>query len=148
MPIHHERVQRGSQPGVREEGIRRQWDEGPQHPISMLERAGTVGRNGRPSFFKVRGNGEARIRTEYSQSMTPRQRRRWNERGRFQFSDPETGRPPASIEEAIANHQSFVDRRANFCRAQAERMQRRVNGSNLHSRGNGRLAVKTYNVSR
>ncbi|KAK7729712.1 hypothetical protein SLS63_006093 [Diaporthe eres] len=144
--------QRGAQPWVREEGVRRQWDEGPQHPVSMLERAGTVGRDGQPSLFQMRGNGEVRIRTEYWASMTARQKRRWNERGRFQFRDPETGRPPANIQEAIANHQSFIDRR-DFCLAQAERMQRRMNGSNLRSlgngrRGNGRLAVKTYNVPR
>ncbi|KAK7697789.1 hypothetical protein SLS64_013190 [Diaporthe eres] len=118
----------------------------------MLERAGTVGRDGQPSLFQMRGNGEVRIRTEYWASMTARQKRRWNERGRFQFRDPETGRPPANIQEAIANHQSFIDRR-DFCLAQAERMQRRMNGSNLRSlgngrRGNGRLAVKTYNVPR
>lgn len=94
----------------------------------MLERAGTVERNGRPSLFQMRGNGEVRIRTEFWQSMTPRQRRRWNERCRHQFSDHETGRPPADIQEAIANHQSFIDYRRDFCLAQAERMQRRVNG--------------------
>lgn len=145
MPIHHERAQRGIQPWVREEDVRRQWDDGPQHPVSMLERAGTARLDGRPSMFQVGGNGEVRIRTQFWQSVTLRQRRRWNERGRFQFSGPETGRPPASIEEALANHQTFIDRRADFCRAQAERMQRRMNESNLCS---GRPVVTTYNVPR
>ncbi|KAI7777386.1 hypothetical protein LA080_003595 [Diaporthe eres] len=140
--------QRGAQPWVREESVRRQWIEGPEHPVSMLERAGTIGRNGRPSLFQMRGNGEVRIRTKFWQSMTARQRRRWNERGRHQFSNHETGLPPADIQEAIANHQSFIDYRRDICLAQAERMQRRMNGPNLRSRGNGRSAVKTHNVPR
>lgn len=118
-PIHQARVDRGSQPWVREPGTRRQFDEGPQQPISMLERAGTS-RDGIPRLFIARSSEEIRIQTQYWDSMSARQRQRWNSRVRSQF--PGTASTPT---EALNHHHNFLQSREQFCRQQATRMSQR-----------------------
>lgn len=123
-PIHNARIARGDQPWVREQGRRRQYDEGPQHPISMLERAGTWGQ-GQPQLYTSR-SGEVRISTTYWGSMTDRQRRRWNARTRSQLRNYATGEMPSSITEALNNHRSYIHHRREFCHRQAAQMQQRM----------------------
>lgn len=108
-PLQQRRVQNGTQPWVRGAGLPRQFEESPQHPISILERAGTRRPDGLPAFFRQPGSGEISLITDHWLRMTERQKHRWNRRVREQFRDPDTGAVATSVEEALTNHEAFID---------------------------------------
>lgn len=116
QPIHQARVARGLQPWVREEGTRRQPQEGPQHPISMLERAGTFGGDGQP-MLGVSPQGQIRLRTDFWGTMMRRQRVRWNWRlGRQQLKGE-------TVQSALTNHiNGYLPERQGFIERQVARI--------------------------
>ncbi|KAK2615378.1 hypothetical protein N8I77_002139 [Diaporthe amygdali] len=109
-PLQQRRAQVGTQPWARGAGLPRQFEEIiPQHPISILERAGTRRSDGLPALSRQPGSGEISLITDHWLRMTERQKHRWNRLVREQFRNPDTGAVATSVEEALTNHEAFID---------------------------------------